>query len=332
MPIDDTAVGLRGLDSRIAFGEESSFGDRATPDRSFEFLNESLAAERERITSQALRSSQFNPRWAEGSVSVDGDVSFELANQGFGLLLKHAFGQVDTTELTAGEAYRHTFTVGSNDDMKDLSLTAQVVRGGDEGARFDYLGLKVASLEISCDVGEIAQVQATFAGRDEQVNAEDAHQLAIPDDLILMTFVHGSLSIATDEVAVQSASATLENNLATDRRRLGSKLRRNMMLNDFRSFTGSFNADFAADAALYNRFVNAEEVALELVFDAGPIGQTGENFKLRIASNVRFDGNTPTVDGADEIRQEIEWQAVPTDADGDDGAVTVEYTTSDETP
>lgn len=330
--IDDTAVGLRGLDSRIAFGEQADYVTRATPDRSFEFLNESITADYQRLESQALRSSQFNPRWAEGSIAVDGDVSFELANQGFGLLLEHAFGNVSTEELVVGEAFRHTFTPGDKNTMAGRNLTGQIVRGGDQGVPFDYVGLKVAQLQISCDVDQIAQVQVTFAGREELVDQHPAHTLAIPDNLVLMTFVHGALSIAGSEIAVNSASATLENNLATDRRRLGSKLRRNMMQNGFRTMSGNFNADFQSDVALYNRYVSGEESQLELVFDAGPIGTTGENFQLRLVGNVRYNGETPTVGGPEEIRQNIEWQSVPTDADGDAGAITCEYVTSDDTP
>lgn len=330
--IDDTVAGLAGLDSRIAFGEEATFGTRVTPDRSFEFLNESIAADYQRIQSEALRSSQFNPRWAEGSIAVDGDVAFELANQGFGVLLKHAFGNVSTEEVIVGEVWKHTFTPADRATMAGLSLTGQVVRGGDSGVPFDYLGLKIAQLQLSCDVDQIAQLQVTFAGREEKIDANPAHDLAIPDGLVLMTFVHGSLSVAGSEVAVNSASATLENSLNTDRRRLGSRLRRNMQQNGFRSFTGTFNADFQSDAALYNRYVSGEESQLQLLFDAGPIGATGENFLLQIDANVRYDGSTPTVGGAEEIRQEIEWQAVPTDADGDSGAVTVEYQTTDENP
>ena len=325
MAIDDGAAVRLGTNAKFGFAAETTYGERVAPDRSMEARSEGFTEDRQRIESQALRKQSFQPRWAEGSIAVDGDMSFEVPNQGFGLLLEHALGNVSTEELVAGEAWKHTFTPA--EDLVAKSLTTQVVM--DDQPK-DIVGCKVGSLQFSCSVDEILTSTVSFIGR-EMLLDQTEHTDAFPDNLVLLTFVHGSLQIASGEVAVNSVDATLDNGLEADRRRLGSKLRRNPQRTSFRDFTGSFEADFT-DLTLYNRYVNGEEAQLDLTFEGPQIGATSENFTLRVIANVRFDGETPTVDGPGEIRQPMQFKAIPTDADGDSGALTIEYTTTDDTP
>lgn len=323
--IDQQPVKL-GWRSALAFGEETDYAEGGTPDRSFEFRSEGLALQQERIESEAIRASEFQPRWGAGTRGVEGDVTFELANKGFGLIFKHALGDVSTEELTAGESWRHVFTPG---DLSGLSLAAQVIR---DDVPFDYTGLKVQSLALECAVGDIATLTASLVGRDEATDGS-AHTPAFPSGLDLLTFVHGAVLLgdegAEDEIPVSTVSLTLENGLETDRRRLGSGLRRNPQRTAYRDLTGSFEADFT-DLSLYQRFVSGDEARLVLRFVGGEIGSTGDDYGLEIVTNVRFDGETPTVGGPDEIRQSMEWKAFPSDAVPD--TVEVAYTTDDETP
>lgn len=325
MAIDDAAAVKLGTNAKFGFAAESTYGTRVEPARSMEVRSEGFSEDRQRLESQALRKQSFQPRWAEGSIAVDGDVTVEVPNQGFGLLLEHALGNVSTEELVAGEAWKHTFTPAQ--DLVSKSLTAQVVM--DDQPK-DAIGCKIGSLQLSCSVDEILTSTISFIGR-ELLTDKTEHADAFPTGLELLTFVHGSLLIASSEIAVSSFDATLNNGLEANRRRLGSKLRRNPQRTSFRDFTGTFEADFT-DLALYNRYVNGEEAELDLTFEGPPIGTTSENFTLRIIANVRFDGDTPMVEGPGEIRQPMSFKAIPTDANGDSGALTVEYTTSDDTP
>lgn len=321
-PIDQQAAKL-GWRSRLAFGVEAAWAERATPNRSFEFRTESLTAEKTRIESEAIRASEFQPRWGPGSSGVGGDVTFELANRGFGLIFQHALGAVATeTPVGATDARDHVFTPG---DLTPLGLTCQVVR---DDVPFDYTGLKVGSLQLQCNVDEIATLTASLVGRAELLD-QAAHVDAFPESLALMTFIHGALLLDDAEVAVNAASMTLDNGLDADRRRLGSGLRRNPQRTAFRDLTGSLNADFT-DLALYNRFVSGTEAKLELVFDTGVEIEAGFNFECRVLTNVRFDGTTPTVGGPGEIRQELEWKAFPSTEVPE--TIQVTYRTDDVTP
>lgn len=321
--IDQQAVKL-GWRSALAFGEESTWGDRVAPDRSFEFRSENLTLDQQRIESEAIRASEFQPRWGEGSKGVGGDITYELANRGFGLILKHALGAVDSSQpddVEAPDVWDHVFTPG---DLTPLGLTCQVIR---DDVPFEYTGLKISQLQIACDVDQIATLQVSHAGRAEDLT-QTAHDPDFPDGLELMTFIHGALLIDDVETPVNSAQFQLENSLDIERRRLGSGFRRNPQRNAFRNLTGSLNADFA-DLALYNRFVSGTEAKLALNFVGSEI-VTGFNFETRILTNIRTDGTTPTVEGPAEIRQSLEWKAFPSAEVPD--TIQVTYRTDDTTP
>lgn len=319
--IDQQAVKL-GWRSLLALGEEAAWGERAVPTRSFEFRSETLQQQRQRIESEAVRRSEFQPRWGEGSVGVGGNITMELANKGFGLFWLHTLGAVDTTETVVGEVYEHVFVPG---DLQPRSLTAQVIR---DDVAFDYTGLKVASLQLACAVDQIVTLVPALIGRAELLG-EDDHVEAFPADMDLLTFIHGTLNVDGVEVAVNSAEVTIDNGLDPDRRRLGTAYRRHPHRIAFRNLTATLNADFA-DLTLYNRFISGEHAELDLRFVGGEIGATGSNYETRLRAPVRFDGPTPTVDGPGEIRQELQVKAFPSVEIPD--TVEVTYRTSDAAP
>lgn len=324
MAIDDGAASKLGWKSLLGYGEETTYGTRVVPTRSFEFTSEALTQDRQRLESSAIRNSEFQSSWGEGSVSSGGAVTHELANKGFGLLFKHALGTVATSQPDAAGSptvYDHVFTPG---DLTGLSLTAQVVR---DDLPFDYTGCKLGSLSLACDVDAFATVVANLVGREELTD-QAAHAEAFPTDFSLLTFIHGSVTIGGTETAVNSANVEINNGLDENRRRLGSALRRNPQRVAFRNFTGTFNADFI-DLTAYNRYVSGAEAELVLDFEGGAIENT-YNYRTRIRANIRTDGTTPTVGSPEEIRQELTFKAFPGGAVAT--ALEVSYRTSDSTP
>lgn len=325
MAIDDGAAIKQGYKSRLGIAEESAYNSRAAPGRFYEFRNEGLSMARNRIESEAVRNRGFQSRWQKGSRGMSGDVVMELANRSFGLWFKHAFGAVNTTQPDATNApnvYEHEFTPG---DLVNLSLTAQIVRGDQP---FDYTGIKVGQLQIACQTEQLALITASLVGADEDLQ-QDAAAESYPE-LSLMSFVQGFLTLGGTDIPVSSANATLNNGLDDNRRRLGTGIRRNPQRTAFRNLSGTFEADFQ-DLSLYNRYVSGEEAQLVLEFEGAPI--EGEfNFLTRLTSNIRTDGDTPTVGGLEEIRQPVSFKGFPTSADGDAGAATLLYRTDDSSP
>src|SRR5882757_7032538 len=160
-----------GLAAQFMLAEESTYGTAVTPNRTYEFRDESLKLDAARIESSALRSGarvQRSDRWVAGKKSVGGDATFELANKSMGLLFKHALGGVATTQpdnIGNPTVYDHTFTPGDF----PTSLTAQVGRPDVSGTvrAFTYSGCRVTDWELACAVNEIATLKTTYLGQNE---------------------------------------------------------------------------------------------------------------------------------------------------------------------
>jgi len=319
-----------GLSAQLGIAEESTYGTPVTVTRFYEYLSEGLALEIERIESQALRSGtriQRSDRWSSGQKSVGGDVEMELANKSFGLLFKHMLGAVTSAQPDAGgnpTVWEHTFSPG---DLP-TSLTVQVGRTDVGGTTrpFTYHGCRVASWKIEAAVGEIAKVSATLLGEDEDTVTALA-PASYPSATALMTFVNGSLSLAGGAHDVKAFSLEADNGLADDRYFLGSQLRKQPLEADMREYTGELGTEFQ-DLTAYNRFVTGTEAALVLLFEGATISGAFK-FATQITANVRFDGETPTVGGAEIIEQPLQFKCL---GNTSGTALTILYRTTDTTP
>ncbi|MGH3922153.1 MAG: phage tail tube protein, partial [Pseudonocardiaceae bacterium] len=208
------------------------------------------------------------------------------------------------------------------------SLTEQVGRTlvGGSTRPFSYHGCRVASWKIEAAVGEIAKVTATLLGEDEDT-ATGLASASYPSSLTLMTFVNGVLSLGGSAHDVTSFSLEGDSGLAADRYFLGSQLREVPLEAEFREYTGELETEFQ-DLTAYNRFVNGTEAALVLTFTGAAISGAF-NFATVITANVRFDGETPTVGGAEIIEQPLAYKCL---GNTSASALTVLYRTTDTTP
>jgi hypothetical protein len=314
-----------GRNAQLMVGEESTYGTLVTPDRSYEFRTEGLQRSINRIESQAIRKGTRllrSDRWAPGQEITEGSITAEIAYQSFGLWLKHALGAVSIAETVTGEVYEHTYTLGA---LEQHSLTAQV---GLDDIPKTYSGIVINEWTLQTGVDEYATLDLSLSGREEDLS-EPLAAVNYPDPMTLLPFTHASLDIAGSEILVNQATISGNNQMTTGRHRLGSPLPRRPVEDNYREITGNINADFDS-LAQYNRYVNGEEAQLVLAWVGPEIGTTGENYELRATLNVRSDGQTPTVGGFEEIRQEPSFKVVdPTDGSPD---VELLYRTSDSAP
>lgn len=319
-----------GLSAQFGMVEESTYGTPVTVTRFYEFTDESLAMEIERIESAGLRTGtrvQRSDRWVSGQKNVSGDVTLELANKSFGLWLKHAMGGIATTQPSVGSdptVFDHTFTPG---DLP-ISLTMQVGRtdvGGTTRA-FTYHGCRINEWEIAGSVGELATFKASVIGEDEDTSTGLA-TASYPSTLSLLSFVQGSLTIGGTATDIKEFSLSGNNGLADDRYFFGSALRKQPLEASMREYTGELAAEFV-DLTAYNRFINGTEASMVMLFRGATI--TGIYFyDLQITANVRFDGETPSVSGTDIIQQPLRFKCL---GNTSGTALTILYRTTDTTP
>lgn len=317
----------KGRNAQLGVAEETDYGALVTPSRFYEFRSEGLQRTINRIESQAIRKGDRllrSDRWAPGQESVEGDITAEIAYKSFGLWFKHAFGAVATSQPDATnnpDVYEHLFTLGQ---LEDKSLTAQV---GLDDIPKAYTGIVISSWSIEVSNDGFALLQLSLAGREEDLG-EPLAAVSYPTGLVLLPFTHARLDVGASTVQVNQASVSCDNQLATDRYALGSGLMRRPAEAQRRQVTGSVEADFDS-LTLYNRYINGEEAKLVLDF-VGPAIDADFNYQLEVTANARYDGDTPTVGGFEEIRQPLNFKAV----DPDDGTASFEllYRTDDSTP
>jgi hypothetical protein len=320
-----------GIDGQVGFGEETVYGTPVVVTRFFEFLNESLDNAIDRQESQGLRAGsrvQRSGRWTPGKQDVKGDIDFELANKGYGLLLKHMFGGVATTTPGGGTLTRdHTFTPA---DLTALSLTVQ--KGLPPVAAavtpMTYHGCKVSEWEISCAVDEIPKLKVSLLGEEEDQSVGLATP-SYPASVRAFPSTAISLSMAGTELCVTEVSLQGNNGLAEDRFCLGSVRRKNPLEQGMREYTGKFEAEFE-NLTQYNRFINGTEAALVITM-LGDVIEGALRYQLVFTCNVRVDGETPKIQGPEILTASVPFKCLNTGA-GDGTAITVVYRTTDVTP
>jgi hypothetical protein len=319
-----------GLSAQLGVAEEVTYGTPVTVTRFYEFTDEKIKVDDERIESAGLRSGtrvQRSDRWVRGKRSVGGEVNMELADRSFGLWFKHMLGGVASAQPSAGPdptVWRHTFTPG---DLP-VGLTVQVGRTDTGGTTqpFTYHGCRVSEWELGCSMGEIAKLTATLLGEDESTDIALA-VASYPASLGLMTFVEGSLLVGGAAMDVTEFSLSGANTLKDDRYFFGSRLRKSPLENGLREYTGELSSEFTSLTA-YNRFVNGTEAALVLTFEGATISNAFKYY-TKITANVRFDGETPEVSGAEVIEQPLAYKCV---GNTPGQALTIEYQTTDTAP
>lgn len=321
-----------GLAAQLGIAEETTYGTPVTVTRFYEFVDESLKLEIARLESAGLRAGnrvQRSDRWAAGSKTVAGDINMEIGTRSFALWLKHMLGAIAITTPAGGTLSRdHTATPSAIGSQLPTGLTVQVGKPDNAGTvrAFTYHGCMIPSWSIRGEVDQLAKLRVSIAGEDEETAIALA-AASYPTGLKLLTFVHGSLTIAAGSVEVRSAELNGDNGLKIDRRKLGSQLIKRPTESAMAVFNGTLDA-YWDDLTLYNRFINGTEAALVLAFTHQTAIEGALFPMLQITANVRFDGETPQVDGPDELEQPLAYKCVS--ADGTPGsALTIVYRTED---
>lgn len=308
-----------GLASQIGFAAESTYGTFVAPARFLEFNGSTLKYERERIESGGIRAGRrVLHRWAAGVQRVAGDLEFELAPQGWGLLWNHVLGGTDV--ITGTNPYTHTMSPG---DLAGKSLSIQINKPGLDGTArvFSYLGCKVTGVELSAAVNEYAMFTVSVYGNHLDT-AQTLGTATYPTGLTPFDFTKGSVTLAGSGFDVKDFTLNIDNGLATDRhfiRTTTPERSKEPLESNRRSITGSMTADFT-DLTALNRFINGTEAALVLSFNAGASAQT------TITMNVRFDGEDPDL-GQELLEQPLQFKAVSSTSDA--AAITVVVVNAD---
>jgi len=317
-----------GLFAQLGMAAETTYGDPATVSRFFAFLDESMDHTIGRLESAGLHPGKRVLRsedWAASEKAVAGAMSVELKTKGLGLLLKHCFGSVATSQPDAAGAptvYEHLFTPGTLP-----AATVQVGRPDSSGTvqPFTYTGCVVKDWELSVDAKGIGRLQVNFVGQDEVLD-EPLATAVYPTSPVLLTWVQGTVTVAGGAARVKKFSIKATHSLDDDDYALGSQLRDKPEENGLREITGTIEAEFDG-LTDYNRFRAGTEHAVVLDF-VGPTISGAHKYGLTVTVNARFDGKTPAVSGPGIITRSLPFKVI------DNGTTSYKalYRTTDATP
>jgi hypothetical protein len=317
--------------------DETTYGTITTPTRFLEFTDESLKLDIQRIESKGLRPNRrvlSVDDWVAGRQTADGDVNFEVANKGFGLVFKHMMGTIATSQPNAGSfptVYEHKATVGQLDGK---SFTCQVGRTGVDGTTraFTYAGSKVDTWELGLDVNGLLMLKLSLDAQSEATGTALA-SASYAASSVPLAYVGGAITVGGTATDVQKFSLSGNNNLNKDRvliRATTPTLKKEQLEGaDLREYAGTMDAEFT-DLTAYNRFVNGTIGAFTAFFTGSNIAST-YNYAVEVTcAAVRFDGETPNVGGPGIITQTLPFKVL--DSSATDGPVSIVYRTTDTTP
>lgn len=319
-----------GLQTQFGLKAETTYGTPVVVDRFYEILNESLERRNQTITSNGLRNAARNLRRGSRRVLTasdgGGDVNFEVATTGFGVLFNHMLGGTSTiAQQGATPAWLQTHTLG---DLEGKSLTLQKGVSQTDGTvkPFTFHGCKVLGWEFSISVDQILQLRCTFDAED--VDTSTGLATASYPTSNLFHFKQGTLSVEGSSVAqVTDASVNGTNNLKVDRFYLGSNgLKKEPLDNDYPEVGGSLTAEFVDLTTFHDRFAADSAAELELEFVGAVIdGAESETLTITVPE-VRFEGETPKVSGPEVNVQNIPFVGL---FDGTNAGTTIEYKSTD---
>jgi hypothetical protein len=333
---------VSGLAASVGFKDEAVFGTFVAPTRFIEFNDESLKLAQDFHESAGLKAGVVFPRINRAKSKrrmVSGDITFEAADRGLGLLFAQMFGHTPTpVQIDTSGAYRSIFNYG---DQRGKSLSIQVLRPRTDNVTpvpFSYTGCKVTSWEFSCSDNEAATWKISIDGRDEGV------QSATSPTYIAGTgvFLHADsnqfqVNLAGDEPTLVSSIITLtdpENvgpivrsvsikgtvGMASERFGLGnSGLKSEQLENALGDITIDLEMEHStAQTAVqwYNAFVAANNASMSLRFQRGDAGD-GNPFEntFRFPALRILDAN-PAVAGPDLVTQKVSLKAYDPEISG----------------
>lgn len=310
-----------GMNASLGFVTEGTWGIYQAPTRWVPLVKHGIKKDIARLESKGIIAGRRvidADQWSPGNVDVEGPVELELYDRSIGLLFTHMFGAVVTTGTGP---FTHTFTPGTLTG-KGLTIQAGMPNTTDGTVHpYSSIGCKVAEWELGCAAGEVATLGLDILAKN-QVTTETLVSPSYATGIgIGMTFVGATVTLAGSAYKTMEATLAGSNGLSQRRFYSADGTIDEPLEAEIREHTGTINSELF-DLTAYNRFVNGTTAALVYHFARGAS-------TCDITMNVRFDGETPEVDGPGVIGLDLPFKCL---ADTDAAAITAVLVNADTTP
>lgn len=288
-----------GSAAQLLIVKETVFGEvPATPQ--FSLLSqagygESLNSTAEEIISNAIDKFRSIKATRNGLKSSDGSIPFEFSTDGSDLILEGLAG-AKTGTGTSLDPYIY---------KRNNSLPSFSVEKGftDLNKYFSLKGLKVNSLELNCEPGQILSGSVTFLGRGDP-SVSDTSLDTTPTSTVHVPFTGIDTKVKIDGAYANVSNFTLNitNNL-TAQNVLGSAFAKS--INAGRGeVTGTISILFE-DSDIFEAWLNEEESNIELEII---LGTKVTKFKF---AKVKYNGaGLPNIETSDGVIYTLNWRSI----------------------
>jgi hypothetical protein len=269
MPTTQPALGLYG--GAIKFGEETTWGTEAARTKAVCCDSISLSRTDEPKVSEVIcGSSRFTSEVYQGVVAAGGDFSFPVRYEGAELLFKHLFGSVTTTH-PGTLAYLHTFAI-SDTVLEGLSIEKAIDSNLATGKSMLYTGCRINSMDFTLETDGTLMCSTNVIAKNEELEETPTTLTTSTSGLALWSQAAVTFGSAIT-AKVSAFSLSVNNNLAGDRYRMGSRYTYQPVRSGKIEVSGSMTVEFDANT-LYNLFLNQTTTSLSLVLTGALIETT----------------------------------------------------------
>lgn len=301
----------RGYKTKVTAIEQDTIDQvPGTPDGALLFYRTfGLRGQQDLQQSETIRGERGRSEPDLGNINVNGQMQTEIDNASIGLLLKHLFGAVATSDTSGSAPYTHDFTVS---DSFTKFLLLEKDNGGNisgDGRYERYLGCRVGSAQITMPRDGYPTIDWDFIGADHNLNDTALDDTPTDQGFIPFSAFRGALEMDGSEIAtITEARATLSNDLDDDQYVVGGDGKRVDIPEGWFLVSGQITARFV-DADLMNKAINGTSVALKYILSRGNgDGSSGnEYFELHLPK-LRLQRNSPEVSGPRGIMLTMDFQ------------------------
>lgn len=306
-----------GLNTWLALGEEVTYGTPVARTRWIEITEESIEGKQSIISKPALRNVSQSDR-VQGKKEVGGNFKFKMGFEGHEKILKHAMGTM--AAVTGAGPYTHAATLAS---ALPVGLTMEVCRdtvaiGG--SSAFLYEGCQIDKLTLSQGFEDILMAECEIIGEDFSFVAATATSFTAFNGIDYTML--SSPQLNSTAINLQAWELTIENGLAADRFKLGSRTRIGLGRAQTRKISGKLTIEFE-QLTECNLFRNQTTlVPLSIPYNNALGGASNKQFNITLPK-VAIQGGEPKVSDQGPVHMEITFEAYQNAAANDEMTATL---------
>lgn len=310
-----------GSNCWLGFAEESTYGTPVSPTKFIEITEDNIQGKQSLISIPTLRS----PSQAQRTLSkksVEGSFKCSLGYSGFERLIKHALGTNNTTG-PASSIYTHTCSLST---ALPTGLTLHVNRDAaavGAGSAFQYEGCQITKMTLRSSPETILEGEFEIVGENwtnENVATPTFPTMEPIDWTHLITCTFSGTTVNAKEIEY-----TIENNLATDRYKLGQRTRIGLGRNGPRKITMKVVCEFES-LSQYQWFLNQTDRSAVVTFSNGQAGAAARVFSINATGN--FQGDDPSVSDSGPIMFTMNFEAFDLTSSNTESSIVIQNATS----